>query len=50
MKRSSKQNKFNISGLLWNPHPFSIESFGTLPLYMYFFQVLHMYSILLIDL
>ena len=37
MKRSSKQNKFNISGLLWNPHPFSIESFGTLPLCMYFF-------------
>ena len=50
MKRSSKQNKFNISGLLWNPHPFSIESFGTLPLYMYFLQVYHMYSILLIDL
>ena len=46
MKHSSKQNKFNISGLLWNPHPFSIESFGTLP----FLQVLHMYSILLIDL
>ena len=38
MKRSSKQNKFNISGLLWNPHPFSIESFGTLPLYMYFYK------------
>ena len=45
MKRSSKQNKFNISGLLWNPHPFSIESFGTLPLYMYFTSITYVFYI-----
>ena len=47
MKHSSKQNKFNISGLLWNPHPFSIESFGTLPfVYVFFTSITYVFYII----